>query len=529
MARKPPSPSLALVEPLLDTEPARALDALLAVYRATFDSRVAGLIERLGASLGSALDGLPLRQGEQGEALCRLVEALPAAQRSGLLDAFALFAGGAQGQHVWPAVEALASLEPDPRVARLGAYLLLSPRAVRSMTAKLFRRLVNCVERHGHAGLAASLRANPALFYDPRRVANVAVRLEKRRPAALDEAVLARLEAKVVAPLAPSQPDGAGVSERAMLEAIIAAPGEDAPRLMYADWLTERQLPLGEFISLQIGRAQRRVSPQARHREAELLQRHRAAFLGPFDRRVNLSGSRFERGVLVRCSLCAELPRHPLVRLLEDVEFNAAKIPQELRFDCLHTVRNLSIELLPELMERAPRLERAMTRLWLRGGGTLAWTMSRELLKRLPRPLTQLGLDVSTRGVAPSEIEPLAFVLREAFSLPALARLEELWLGYTGPLTLPRSALAALPATMRVLEVEFHNPWVTMRLVRTAAGWTDAVASGMVQDEQASRLWELLEQLGCSQLVVRGALRSYRRGFLERELAARPSLNARLA
>jgi uncharacterized protein (TIGR02996 family) len=520
---------LASIEPLLDTEPARALEALLAVYRATFEPRVATLIERLGASLGGAIDGLPLKQREQGEVLCRLAESLPPAQRSGLLEAFALFAGSAQGQSVWPAVEALASLEADPRIARLGLRLLLAPRSVHGMTAKLFRRLVNCVERHGHAGLAPPLRAaSPVLFYDARRVANVAVRLEKRAPPALDEAALSGLEARVVSPLPPSPPDEAGVSEQTMLEAILAAPDDDAPRLMYADWLIGRQRPLGEFISLQIARSNGRVSAQARHREAELLQRHRAAFLGPFDRRVTLSDSRFERGVLVRCSLRTELPRHPLVRLLQDVEFNQARIPQGLRFDSLRTARNLSIELLPELMERAPRLERAMTHLYLRGAGALAWTMTRALLERLPRPLTQLGFDASTSGAALT-CEPLAFVLREAFALPALARLERLWLGYFGPLVLPRQSLAALPATMQVLELELHNPWVTVELTRTGAGWTDAVVSGMVHDEEAGRLWALLEALGCTQLLVRGARSSYRRDFLERALAARPSLNARLA
>jgi uncharacterized protein (TIGR02996 family) len=37
-----------------------------------------------------------------------------------------------------------------------------------------------------------------------------------------------------------------------LLAAIAAAPGDDVPRLVLADWLEERDDPLGEFIRLQI-------------------------------------------------------------------------------------------------------------------------------------------------------------------------------------------------------------------------------------------------------------------------------------
>lgn len=40
--------------------------------------------------------------------------------------------------------------------------------------------------------------------------------------------------------------------ERAFLAAIAAAPDDDAPRLMYADWLMERGDPRGEFIRYQV-------------------------------------------------------------------------------------------------------------------------------------------------------------------------------------------------------------------------------------------------------------------------------------
>jgi uncharacterized protein (TIGR02996 family) len=39
--------------------------------------------------------------------------------------------------------------------------------------------------------------------------------------------------------------------EEHFLQAILAAPDDDTPRLVYADWLDERGDPRGEFIRLQ--------------------------------------------------------------------------------------------------------------------------------------------------------------------------------------------------------------------------------------------------------------------------------------
>ena len=45
--------------------------------------------------------------------------------------------------------------------------------------------------------------------------------------------------------------------ERGLRTAIFANPDDDAPRLVYADWLLERGDPRGEFIQIQckLGRA----------------------------------------------------------------------------------------------------------------------------------------------------------------------------------------------------------------------------------------------------------------------------------
>src|SRR6185436_17673072 len=68
----------------------------------------------------------------------------------------------------------------------------------------------------------------------------------------------------------------------ALLQAVLAAPDDDAPRLVFADWLLERGDPLGEFITLQyLVHNQRRAPTQAEfHRERVLVRAHARAWLG---------------------------------------------------------------------------------------------------------------------------------------------------------------------------------------------------------------------------------------------------------
>jgi uncharacterized protein (TIGR02996 family) len=73
--------------------------------------------------------------------------------------------------------------------------------------------------------------------------------------------------------------------DEAFLQAILEAPEDDTPRLVYADYLEERGDPRGEFIRVQCALAnESEDSPrlqQLRAREEELLEAHRAAWLAP--------------------------------------------------------------------------------------------------------------------------------------------------------------------------------------------------------------------------------------------------------
>jgi uncharacterized protein (TIGR02996 family) len=67
----------------------------------------------------------------------------------------------------------------------------------------------------------------------------------------------------------------------ALLAAIIAAPDDDTPRLVYADWLDENGQPeRAEFIRLQIENTGKPMAE--RQREAELLRRSRKLWNKPF-------------------------------------------------------------------------------------------------------------------------------------------------------------------------------------------------------------------------------------------------------
>src|SRR5262249_12677346 len=73
--------------------------------------------------------------------------------------------------------------------------------------------------------------------------------------------------------------------ERALLAAIRDRPGSRAERLVYADWLTDRGDPRGEFIHLQCqARRLGRDDPRRLDLDAQahqLLLRHEEQWLGP--------------------------------------------------------------------------------------------------------------------------------------------------------------------------------------------------------------------------------------------------------
>src|SRR5262249_20747125 len=69
--------------------------------------------------------------------------------------------------------------------------------------------------------------------------------------AADERAALTALIEVAAAPAVTAGADAA--TEAGLLAAVYAAPADDAPRAIYADWLQERGDPRGELIALQLG------------------------------------------------------------------------------------------------------------------------------------------------------------------------------------------------------------------------------------------------------------------------------------
>jgi uncharacterized protein (TIGR02996 family) len=84
------------------------------------------------------------------------------------------------------------------------------------------------------------------------------------------------------------------------LQAIREQPHDDAPRLIFADWLEERGDPRGEFVRLQCQRVRLEGhdprAPAMREEETRLLQRHAGLWLGPLHQRGVFC--EFRRGLL---------------------------------------------------------------------------------------------------------------------------------------------------------------------------------------------------------------------------------------
>lgn len=122
-----------------------------------------------------------------------------------------------------------------------------------------------------------------------------------------------------------------------LLDAIVASPDDDAPRLVYADWLQGQNDPRGEFIQLQ---CQLAAAPDDERRRAmriaenKLLKAHEAGWLDPLRALLPEPGwadsfkFEHERGFVERAQLTmACVPRF-------DALFAAAPMIRELEVTC---------------------------------------------------------------------------------------------------------------------------------------------------------------------------------------------------
>ncbi len=312
---------------LTDVRPAEALRELLAAWRSCRAEALADVVAALSDRIAAAR---PRIQGKtQQEALVAWVGVARRDDPSdlgtlllGLDEAIAL----GHARLVAPRLDELVKRADDPRLTpamlgvlaipgRASAWNKVFLRACRGLAAAGDPRAIRGIEER-LAGERDGVPARPSegvrAFVVERGTKTLAA-LRERFPgdapalpsgaaAALAE-VLRRIEAlparlpveeAAVAPVSEGDPE-------ALMAAVLAAPDDDAIRLVLADALQERGDPRGELISLQIARAKGPPDPRALKRERALLNANAKTWLGPLAAVVR--GPVFERGFLDACTV----------------------------------------------------------------------------------------------------------------------------------------------------------------------------------------------------------------------------------
>jgi uncharacterized protein (TIGR02996 family) len=262
--------------------------------------------------------------------------------------------------------------------------------------------------------------------------------------------------------------------EDAFLEAIIEAPDDDTPRLIYADWLEENGRPArAEFIRTQIEAFSlpagdpRRKEPEDR---AEALRReHEREWLGPL--RAWLLGWRFQRGLVERvavnaqtllkhvCTLFQLAPiRHAEIQRAEMFAGDLAKCPHMARLTSLRLHKLFTADALSLI--GSPHLNN-LTALDLRENGigdtVVEALASSALLSRLVR------LDLSCNSIHDAGAQALA-------ESPQAGRLEWLNLGRNPIENVGAAALAGSRSLEKLRMLRLSGlrigPWEKERLWR---------------------------------------------------------------
>ena len=175
-------------------------------------------------------------------------------------------------------------------------------------------------------------------------------------------------------------------------DAMVKAPWEDAPRLVYADWLTENDDPRGELIVLQCRLASGKLGPKdvkaAKAREAELLDAHREEWFGPLEKWLRerdsyaLSHVKLRRGFVSSCRLTVQQPddlatlfqKAPLLEELELRGEAVAPVPQLAQLERLDAEGDVAELVLPALATASSLVRLQLS---MRPKGALSLDLSR--------------------------------------------------------------------------------------------------------------------------------------------------------
>lgn len=289
------------------------LDETLNAWRAEPSPELAALVARAGKIAGAGREAISgVDQAERDKMWIAVEKAGDPADMDRLLAALV-------ETRCATAIARLAKLakrSPDPRLLeQLVRYIEADPAHSRGETSpvpftsapnrKFWTALLALVKQRGDATLVPRFdvvtdRVCNTGFEDwlETKLLELGPVLAARKP---KRPSVAKLEREI----AGLETDARPTLETAdtLFAAVWAAPDDDGPRNVLADFLTERGDPRGEFIALQLARAARTLDAAGRKREKELLKRHKKMWLGPIAPLIQPHYLRFERGFLVTCSL----------------------------------------------------------------------------------------------------------------------------------------------------------------------------------------------------------------------------------
>lgn len=329
------------------SEGAARLEALLEAWRDLRHPRIADLIDLLTARL---LEGARPIKGKSVAARTEAMVAL--CESKNVVDVARVLAAEWPGtwQTALPVLKAVVKLPDDPRVA---AHLAREVDATRFETwtssafyRPLFARLNALEDVRQWPLLEAQLSRTKSFYYqrDMRPLEEAAVeryRALKVQPLSKeDEALVEALEAPFAA-VAATQTSTRRSGEELLAE-VYARPDDLTARAVYGDWLSERNDPRGELISLQLGAP----SPKSLNRQQALIKKHWKTWLGPIADWLK-SPPRFEAGFPVEGHLDASVSR--------DVQESFRKVVDRPEWTTFRTLRLWSQIISAADLVRAPR------------------------------------------------------------------------------------------------------------------------------------------------------------------------------
>lgn len=307
-------------------EPEKALAALLSAWSETRDPSIAALVELAGARVSrpplvtkpanKALKAwLACEKKRDAADLDRLIAAVQVGKVKEIIQRLELLAGGPKD----PRLTSLAAKMLETQPFRSGAARPIYTAIIALLEAQDDPRALDRLKRVKQKFMPGRGLEGGTDFRDfftakiDRALKKASTVSAPTRLGAQDQQLVKELAARFESASAGAREDQAG--EGALLAAIWAKPGDDVPREVYADFLSERGRPHGEFIALQLAQARGELDAAGQARMRALLKQHARDFLGPLKPAVTLTNLRFERGFVAHCELADKLS--PEIQALE--------------------------------------------------------------------------------------------------------------------------------------------------------------------------------------------------------------------